>query len=173
MTTVYASIGNSDDKLSQQDWARFCEAFANRVNTFASRIYGRWFSAPDAPFQNACVAFEIHDDAIPGLQETLEDAAVRFGQDSIAWAVAPATRFLGPGGGPPAAEQTRDERAADVLADLGQRLARVRAFRKVSLRDAAAQAGVGFNTLARLEKGQDVSLTNAVAILRWLDGEDR
>lgn len=40
--------------------------------------------------------------------------------------------------------------------------------RGLSLRAAAKDAGVGFNTLTRFEQGDDVVLSNAVALLRWV-----
>lgn len=43
--------------------------------------------------------------------------------------------------------------------------------RGLSLRDAAAEIGTGFNTLTRFEHGANVNLSNAVKILRWLDRE--
>ena len=45
---------------------------------------------------------------------------------------------------------------------------------RLSLRTAADQIGMGFNSLYRFEKGCDVNFASLVAILRWLDTkEDR
>lgn len=41
--------------------------------------------------------------------------------------------------------------------------------RQLSLRDAADAIGCGFNTIYRIENGGDCQLSNAVAVLRWLD----
>ena len=53
---TYISIGNSDDKLPQADWARFiADMRALLVADWQGRlqVHGEWFSAPDAPWQNA------------------------------------------------------------------------------------------------------------------------
>lgn len=55
-----------------------------------------------------------------------------------------------------------------VLEDLPNMLRLARRMRGLSLRDVTDQSGIGFNTLSRLERGREVSLANAVALLRWL-----
>lgn len=92
--TVYASIGNSDDRLTQRRWHEFADLFVTIIRAHASQVHGVWYSRPDAPWQNACVCFEISGDAIP-LRLELTHLAAEFDQDSIAWAVAPATEFIG------------------------------------------------------------------------------
>ncbi len=95
MTTVYVSIGNSDDKLSQQDWSRYCEAVDERCRIWAHETHGFWASLATAPYQNACWCIEINADIAPKLKESLRLEALRFSQDSIAWAEA-LTQFLRP-----------------------------------------------------------------------------
>ncbi len=94
--TVYASIGNSDDKLTQQRWAEFHEIFAALIRKAADRVYGDWHSLPNSPWQNACIAFEITAENAGRLQAAFVDLAAEFQQESIAWAVAD-TAFVGPG----------------------------------------------------------------------------
>src|SRR5262245_30724798 len=92
--TVYASIGNSDDKLSQARWAEFAELFVAIVDANAKQLHGVWYSRPDAPWQNACVCFEIQNDVVlPALRFELAHLCAEFDQDSIAWAVAK-TEFI-------------------------------------------------------------------------------
>lgn len=62
---------------------------------------------------------------------------------------------------------------ADVISNLPLIAREHRRHRRLSLRAAATECGIGFNSLFRLEKGENVSLDNAVAILRWLDGGSR
>ena len=87
---AYISIGNSDDKLTQQEWADFYATVDELVVGHSSprgtkiRIHGRWASAPTDPFQNACWCIEIDDPN--GLREELRRLTPRFQQDSIAWA---------------------------------------------------------------------------------------
>ena len=60
--------------------------------------------------------------------------------------------------------------AATLLEHLPLLAAERRALLGLTLREAAAQIGVGFNSLSRLERSVGtVSLTNAAAVLRWLD----
>lgn len=64
--TFYVSISNSDDKLSQADWA----SFVHELRMLPSRIvllkpvkninvHGFWHSLPDQPWQNACLCIAI------------------------------------------------------------------------------------------------------------------
>ncbi|WP_367139374.1 hypothetical protein [Saccharothrix sp. HUAS TT1] len=87
LPTVYVSIGNSDDRLTQAQWSRYAEQFVQTVRRHAVRVHGEWFSAPTAPWQNACVAFEIDLDGQAALRRTLTALRAEFHQDSIAWAV--------------------------------------------------------------------------------------
>lgn len=96
MKTVYISIGNSDDKLSQARWCAFTNALHDLLVEMAEEVHGEWFSAPDAPYQNACTCVEVHEDDEDELKRELAELAARFDQDAIAWAEAPSTSFLGP-----------------------------------------------------------------------------
>ena len=93
--TVYVSIGNSDDKLSQAEWSRFFTEVDLRLEGFAT--HGRWLSAPNALFQNACWCVVIPEHSVEGLKRWLRRTAKKYRQDSIAWAEA-VTTFLIPEG---------------------------------------------------------------------------
>lgn len=54
------------------------------------------------------------------------------------------------------------------LTDLGQRILARRDQRGLSLRAAAAEVGISFNTLARVERGHLPDLENFQRIARWL-----
>lgn len=107
--TVYACIGNSDDKLTQARWSAFHRKFVALIRANASTIYGEWASASSSPWQNACVAFEIDPVEAQALRHLLSLLAGEYGQDSISWAVA-ATTFL-----TPAAETAPRTIADDIL----------------------------------------------------------
>ena len=92
--TVYASIGNSDDKLTQAEWCAFTLSFVNTIKLLAERILGEWYSAPKSPWQNACVGFIVSEQNAPFLKSKLADLAPRYRQDSIAWAEVSTTLFL-------------------------------------------------------------------------------
>ncbi len=95
MTTVYASIGNSDDKLTQKEWAAFHEVFTSLIRRAATQVYGDWLSSTNSEYQNACMGFEVSDEMAGALRAALSELAKEFRQDSIAWAIAD-TEFLTP-----------------------------------------------------------------------------
>lgn len=90
---IYASIGNSDDKLTQQRWSAFATRFVAEIRQWAHPIHGVWHSLPDSKWQNACVCFEIDPSEVDHLKQVLSRVGKQFGQDSIAWAVAE-TEFI-------------------------------------------------------------------------------
>lgn len=90
MTTVYFTIGNSDDKLPQKKWAEFINAvnaglILTKLN--GAVVYFAGTSLPDAPWQNAmwCVRLP-NQEARDALRSRLRTLAHRYVQDSIAWA---------------------------------------------------------------------------------------
>lgn len=101
---VYISIGNSDNKLTQAQWADFVTrvdiALLDQgvVPGAAVRArHGNWRSLPDDLWQNACWCVDLDSDfADPEeLKSELRNIAVSFGQAPIAWAEAPITEFIG------------------------------------------------------------------------------
>lgn len=94
---IYVSIGNSDDKLSQEEWAGFQERVDLAISMAASGIFGTWVSLPRDPWQNACWAFECKPDEKAQLRIELFALAATFKQDSIAWCEGP-TEFIMPNG---------------------------------------------------------------------------
>ncbi len=88
MKTVYVSIGNSDGKLTQLEWAAFYAAVDGQIEEHAEEIHGAWVSDPVAPFQNACWCIEIERRPAADLTEELAEIAASYKQDSIAWAEA-------------------------------------------------------------------------------------
>lgn len=96
--TIYISIGNSDDKLSQEEWADFVIDVGDIVRNLAWRTHGQWFSAPAAPWQNACWCVEVRPVMVDRLRQALARMAGRYQQESIAWAEA-SVSFIGPARG--------------------------------------------------------------------------
>lgn len=95
MITVYISIGNSDDKLSQADWSLFAANVRHLLKSHSVAMHGEWYSLPDAQFQNACWCIEVRDrDQAELLKMGLGQWAQSYRQDSIAWAEAPRTEFI-------------------------------------------------------------------------------
>lgn len=101
MTTAYISIGNSDDKLTQAEWHRYWRAVSIAVHRASDAqggaVHGQWMSQPADQWQNACWALQLPNDAasVEHLKMRLAELADDFQQDSIAWAVAPDTEFIG------------------------------------------------------------------------------
>lgn len=95
MYTAYISIGNSDDKLTQEEWSRFFHDISHAIGNYASTVHGEWLSAPQSRYQNACwcVVLDSLDDK-KNLQELLAIIRKQYRQDSIAWADVPDTAFL-------------------------------------------------------------------------------
>jgi hypothetical protein len=93
-TTVYISIGNSDDKLSQVEWSKFVVGISAEVVSLATQTHGAWFSHPAVPWQNACWCVEFASEAQEmTAKETAAEIGRRFGQESVAWATAQ-TEFI-------------------------------------------------------------------------------
>ena len=96
---VYISIGNSDDKLSQAEWANFVREVEEEIDSRTVGVHGRWFSSPRSPFQNACWCIELDHVKAAWIRRELARLARVYRQDSIAWAEAPATEFISPEAG--------------------------------------------------------------------------
>jgi hypothetical protein len=92
--TVYVSIGNSDDKLCQVDWAGFVDQVGYAVRLESTVVHGAWLSGAADPWQNACWCFEVEPKDVNRLKATMRRLATTYGQDSIAWAEVPVTEFL-------------------------------------------------------------------------------
>lgn len=93
MITVYISIGNSDDKLTQAEWAAYYRDVNLAIRGYVGSVHGQWVSEPASAWQNACWCIEIGD-TVGGLRNSLADIARQYRQDSIAWAEVPKTEFL-------------------------------------------------------------------------------
>lgn len=93
MITVYVSVGNSDDKLTQVEWSSFYLAVEQVIRRAAHRVHGAWVSQAADPWQNGCWGFEIGNPV--WLRGQLRNLAGAYRQDSIAWAEAPKVEFLG------------------------------------------------------------------------------
>lgn len=88
MVTIYISIGNSDDKLTQVQWSKFWVQMAVEVVSIG-KTHGAWFSNPVGGFQNACwcVEFASAEEA-EGAKAIAAEVGREYQQDSVAWAVA-------------------------------------------------------------------------------------
>ena len=92
--TVYLSIGNSDDRLTQRAWSEYVGEVVDAVHEHAERVYVECYSASDARFQNACIGFEIPKPVARELRAALKAIREDHGKNSIVWAVAPRTEHI-------------------------------------------------------------------------------
>lgn len=102
MTTIYLSIGNSDNKLPQERWSDFQSDFQILINDLfygdKATVHGMWYSLPTASFQNMCICVEIPaQEDRHSLELSLRALCNEYEQDSIAWAEVPQTLFVLPG----------------------------------------------------------------------------
>lgn len=97
-TIVYVSIGNSDNGLTVQEWAKFAGLVAELFSAgmgFVKQLHGAWYSAPAAPYVNACWCVEFdRATAIHAVKAALRATATTYRQDSIAWAEVTKMEFL-------------------------------------------------------------------------------
>lgn len=92
--TVVLIAGNSDNKLSQQDWYHFCRHLHNAVATHACSIEFHGGSDPLAYWQNACWVVVIAEDhLLDSLKTRVKEIRETYDQDSVAVVVG-TTEFL-------------------------------------------------------------------------------
>lgn len=94
--TVFVSIGNSDNKLTQAEWYEFVAGVIAAMRGHCDTYLGDWYSAPFAPWQNMCCAAEVTPSNIDKLAGWLDRLRVRYKQDSIAL-LPGTTRLIGVG----------------------------------------------------------------------------
>ncbi len=92
---VYIVIGNSDGKLSAEDWASFQAEFKDIVTSMAEKVWGVWYSDPTATYKNMCIGVLLAETNVDHLKDQLRKLAARYRQDSIAWSDA-RTEFIEP-----------------------------------------------------------------------------
>lgn len=97
--TVMVTIGNSDDKLTQEEWNKFSHETKDAIDSVASLIHGEFYSLPHRPWQNACWIFELtgNKEENEFLADRLSLIGGKFKQESIAYAVFK-TEFIEPSG---------------------------------------------------------------------------
>lgn len=96
MITVYVTIGNSDDKLTQSEWSDFITRIQHAFHNLAYHQHGEWFSNPDSKYQNAIWCIEVREVMIHRIKDQLSMIAKKFRQESIAWVEAKDVEFIRP-----------------------------------------------------------------------------
>jgi len=90
--TLIIQIGNSDDKLTQKEWADFCNNINFTVLKFGD-VHFTGGSKWDAQWQNACWIFNAYKEDIPDIKSLLKMDRERYRQDSIALTIGE-TQFI-------------------------------------------------------------------------------
>lgn len=93
MKTVTIQIGNTDNKLSQQDWAEFVQATHDVIHD-GLEVHFYAPSPGDAKWQNACWVCVAEDAQIKTLTARLAPLCRDYEQDSIAVTIGE-TKFIG------------------------------------------------------------------------------
>lgn len=82
--TAHVAIGNSDDKLTQEDWSVFVTDLELVVMAVAACVHGSWDSPASSRWQNHCVAFDVAEGRADDLRAALRGLRAKYNQDSIA-----------------------------------------------------------------------------------------
>jgi len=82
MKTVCVQTGNSDNKLTQTQWANFVQDLKFSVKDFGIHFSGG--SNCEEPWQNYCIVFEIDEKALSLLKVEWETLRKQYNQDSLA-----------------------------------------------------------------------------------------
>ncbi len=92
MKTITILLGNSDNKLTQGEWADFCSQVGIAIGLRAKTIHFNGFSLPNSPYQNACWVIELGPDS--RLEHALSAIRKEFRQESIGWVEADSVSFI-------------------------------------------------------------------------------
>lgn len=84
--TVYASIGNDDDRLPQDRWTTLHRKFVALIRAQAMTVHGEWISPFGAAVQSACVGFDIGHDDVGELKHDLTSLAGEYDHPHVVWA---------------------------------------------------------------------------------------
>lgn len=83
--TAVIQIGNTDDKLTQSEWAEYIAGINQQLDNWNVKVHFLGYSPPNAPWQNACWVFEFEEGAwVEDFKGDLSYIARNYRQDSIA-----------------------------------------------------------------------------------------
>lgn len=89
--TVTIQIGNSDNKLTQEEWALFVatvqDVVTSKVKYAGATVHFFGTSAGHERWQNAAWVVEVAEEGEPSLKKSVAVAGKLFLQDSVAWTV--------------------------------------------------------------------------------------
>lgn len=85
MTTVTIQTGNSDNKLTQQEWASFVKLLKETISLHAKIIHFFGGSSTWESWQNVAWVIEVHESDLEPLKTVVTELREHFRQDSVAW----------------------------------------------------------------------------------------
>ena len=84
MDTICILIGNSDNKLTQNEWAHFVEHMKQTLERIVYRVHFFGGSETYAPWQNCCWVCQIAPHRIDELKADVSRCRGMFQQESVA-----------------------------------------------------------------------------------------
>jgi hypothetical protein len=93
LVTVCLQIGNSDNKLTQQEWSGYAWRVDQVVTDFARERHFFGGPATTERWQNACWVFVMEQQRLEAFNRRLVAARVSYNQDSVALLVGD-TQFI-------------------------------------------------------------------------------
>ena len=85
MKTITIQIGNTDDKLTQVEWAAYVLTVKDTILRHCKQIHFFGGSVNWDRWQNVAWVFECSEEMIDSLRKGLTADRKAFNQDSIAW----------------------------------------------------------------------------------------
>ena len=91
--TVVVLIGNSDNRLTQQQWAAYVRDVGTALQLLRATTYFSGGPGYAEPYQNACWVAAVQTRRLSLLRDRLTEIRQLYRQDSVAW-LAGETEFL-------------------------------------------------------------------------------
>lgn len=85
MKTITIQIGNTDNKLSQQQWADFFHNADIVIRNYATEVHFFGGSENWKPWQNLCWVITAADYMIEPFKKSMMILGAEFGQESVAY----------------------------------------------------------------------------------------
>lgn len=82
MITLCVSIGNSDNKLTQQEWAQFVKAIGELLKSYETMRFFFGGSENYAPWQNVCWLCQVNDLQLSEIKNGIRNIREIYGQES-------------------------------------------------------------------------------------------
>lgn len=88
MLTATIQLGNTDDKLTQVEWAAFVLMMKTKILENCVQVHFFGGSCNWERWQNVCWIVELREDQLENLKAAVKDARETFRQDSVAFMAA-------------------------------------------------------------------------------------